>query len=306
MNDANYWKNQLDILQSNPPKSSQNYYNQSFVDRMNEAQASIDNLVTEKDKSYSAYQQAQDDYDAFKGTVKRYEDVYRENEAKFGVENKYNDYEKSKEALLQIDRAMKMLPSSINRNAEVRLSQSEREFAYNREMDTYNKLMTTSTTNSEVFKDVWNKAREAQTEATNKEIGQQYSDLALKENYWITKMDEFNQAEEKWRQARLEKQAIGSEYRRWQLNQNQVELSQYLTKLNNALTRYNEAMDTQNYQRQININAYDKIMDQMKSDYADKMISNYLSNSEKKNIASAYDAGGLLGRTAFAISGMKL
>lgn len=306
MNDANYWKNQLDILQSNPPKSSQNYYNQSFVDRMNEAQASIDNLVTEKDKSYSAYQQAQDDYDAFKGTVKRYEDVYRENEAKFGVENKYNDYEKSKEALLQIDRAMKMLPSSINRNAEVRLSQSEREFAYNREMDTYNKLMTTSTANSEVFKDVWNKAREAQTEATNKEIGQQYSDLALKENYWITKMDEFNQAEEKWRQARLEKQAIGSEYRRWQLNQNQIELSQYLTKLNNALARYNEAMDTQNYQRQLNINAYDKIMDQMKADYADKMINNYLNNSEKKNMASAYDAGGLLGRTAFAISGMKL
>lgn len=304
MNDANYWKNQLDILQSNPPKSSQNYYNQSFVDRMNEAQASIDNLVTEKDKSYSAYQQAQDDYDAFKGTVKRYEDVYRENEAKFGIENKYNDYEKSKEALLQIDRAMKMLPSSINRNAEVRLSQSEREFAYNREMDTYNKLMTTSTTNSEVFKDVWNKAREAQTEATNKEIGQQYSDLALKENYWISKLNAYNEAEEKWRQARLEKEAIGSEYRQWQEGQKKTEMKIYLSKLNAALARYNNALETQAQERLTN--SYNQRLEQIKESYADKMISNYLANSEKKNIASAYDAGGLLGRTAFAISGMKL
>lgn len=306
MNDANYWKTQLDKLQSNPPKSYENKYNQSFVDRMKEAQANIDNLVTEKDKSYSAYQQAQNDYEAFKGTVKRYDDVYAENEAKFGIESKYNDYEKSKEALLQIDRAMNMLPSSINRNAEVRLSQSEREFAYNKQMDAYNKMMTTASANSEAFKGVWNKAREAQMEATNKEIGQQYADLAVKENYWISKMDAWNEAEEKWKLARLEKQAIGSDYRMWQLNQSQIELQEYLSKLNAALDRYNEAMDTQTYQRQINVNAYDKIMDQIKGDYADALISNYLNTSEKKNIAGAYDAGGLLGRAAFVGSGMKL
>ena len=92
----------------------------------------------------------------------------------------------------------------------------------------------------------------------------------------------------------------------WQLNQSQIELQEYLSKLSAALDRYNEAMDTQTYQRQINIDAYDKIMDQIKGDYADALISNYLNASEKKNIASAYDAGGLLGRAAFVGSGMKL
>jgi hypothetical protein len=275
MSDVNYWEGQLDRLQANPPKSHENFYNQSFVDRMNEAQKNIDGLVAEKDKSYSAYQQAQNDYETFKGSVRRYSDVYEENKAKFGVEQKEYDYEKSKEALLQIDRTMKMLPSSINRNAEVRLSQAEREQAYNKQMDTYNKMMETQTTNSEVFKDVWNKAREAQTEATNREIGNQYSELNIKNNYWITKMNEFNAAEEKWRQARLEKQMIGSDYRMWQLNQQNAELYRYQQELSKALKRYSAALEEQIYQQERNPESAAKFNDKFNEDLAQGLIDIY-------------------------------
>lgn len=309
MNDANYWKNQLDILQSNPPKSSENYYNKDFVSRMNEAQASIDNLVTEKDKAYSAYQQAQNDYDTFRGNVRRYNDVYEENKAKFGVEQKEYDYEKSKEALLQIDRAMKMLPSSINRNAEVRLSQAEREKAYNQQMDVYSKMMETQTADTEAFKEVWANAREKQTLETNREIGNQYSELNIKNNYWISKMNEFNAAEEMWRQARIEKQMIGSDYRMWQLNQNQAELNEYLARLSSALSRYTEAMETQIQIGQRNADSHELIRADIMNDYknklADSLVSNYITGQNRKMVASAYEAGGLLGRAAFIKNGMK-
>lgn len=275
MNDATYWNQKLNILQSNPPKSHENYYNQDFVTRMKEAQASIDNLVTEKDKAYSAYQQAQNDYDTFRGNVRRYNDVYEENKAKFGVEQKEYDYEKSKEALLQIDRAMKMLPSSINRNAEVRLSQAERERAYNQQMNVYSKMMETQTANTEAFKEVWANAREKQTLETNKEIGNQYSELNIKNNYWVTKMDEFNKAEERWRQARLEKQMIGSDYRMWQLNQQNAELYQYQQELSNALKRYTAAMETQIYQQERNLESAAKFNDKFNEDLAQGLIDIY-------------------------------
>lgn len=299
MNGVNYWKGQLDRLQANPPKSHENFYNSDFVQRMKEAQADIDNLVTEKDKSYSAYQQAQNDYETFRGSVRRYNDVYEENKAKFGVEQKEYDYEKSKEALLQIDRTMKMLPSSINRNAEVRLSQSERERAYNKQMDAYSKMMETTTANSEVFKDVWNKAREAQTEATNREIGKQYSDLNVKNNYWITKMNEFNAAEERWRQARLDKQMIGSDYRMWQLNQQNAELYRYQQELSNALKRYSAAMETQIYQNEKNMEGHEKLQAYLKQQdqaakeqLADNMINWYYQDTLGKNRKSLLDYNG--------------
>lgn len=275
MSDLSYWESQLNKLNANPPKSSQNFYNSDFVQRMKDAQADIDNLVTEKDRSYSAYQQAQNDYETFRGSVRRYNDVYEENKAKFGVEQKEYDYEKSKEALLQIDRTMKMLPSSINRNAEVRLSQAEREQAYNKQMDAYTKMMETQTTNSEVFKDVWNKAREAQTEATNREIGKQYSELNVKNNYWVTKMNEFNAAEERWRQARLDKQMIGSDYRMWQLNQQNAELYEYQKRLSNALSRYTAAMETQLYQQERNLESAAKFNDKFNEDLAQGLIDIY-------------------------------
>lgn len=299
MNDLNYWKGQLDRLQSNLPKSQENFYNSDFVQRMKEAQANIDNLVTEKDKSYSAYQQAQNDYETFKGSVRRYNDVYEENKAKFGVEQKEYDYEKSKEALLQIDRTMKMLPSSINRNAEVRLSQAEREQAYNKQMNVYSQMMETKTNNSEVFKDVWDKAREAQTEATNREIGKQYSELNVANNYWITKMNEFNAAEEKWRQARIEKQMIGSQYRVWQLNQQNAKLYQYQQELSNALKRFSSAMETQIYQNEKNmegheqLQAYLKQQDQAaKEKLADNMIDWYMQDTLGKNRKSLFSYSG--------------
>lgn len=109
MSDATYWKKQLDILQSSKPKSYGSYYNQSFVDRMNEAQANIDNLVAEKNKSWSATQQKQQEYDTFRGSMSSYDSVYKNAKAEFGVEQASDNYEKSKQALAMTEMAMNAL-----------------------------------------------------------------------------------------------------------------------------------------------------------------------------------------------------
>ena len=70
MSSSSYWDGQYKNLMANKPPSSDSYYNQSFVDRMNEAQRDIDNLVSEKDKSWSSMNQKKDEYDAFSGSMR--------------------------------------------------------------------------------------------------------------------------------------------------------------------------------------------------------------------------------------------
>ena len=299
MNDVIYWGSELSKLQNNPPKSTTNAYNKSFVDRMNEAQANIDNLVTEKDKAWSATQQAKEAYDTYKGTMSSYEDVYKNSKADFGVEQRQDEYEKSKEALEQINRAMDMLPSSINKNAEVRLTQSQREASYNRQMNVYNKMMETGSSNSNVFKDVWDRAREEHSTYVQAEIASQTAKLEGYSNAWMKARDNFNQKEEEWRNARLEKQQIGSYYRVWQLNQKDIELTTYLNKLSNALKRYTSAMETQIYQNEKNmagheqLQAYFRKQDQdAKEKLANNLINWYQDDTLGKNRKSLLSYNG--------------
>ena len=45
MNDSAYWDSRYKYLMENQPPAASSFYNQSFVDRINEAQKNIDNLV---------------------------------------------------------------------------------------------------------------------------------------------------------------------------------------------------------------------------------------------------------------------
>ena len=85
MDSSAYWKSQLDYYKVNEPPKMDSYYNQTFVDKMNEARANIDNLVAERDKSWAATGQKQDEYKAFQGTMSEYGDVYTDAKKEFRV-----------------------------------------------------------------------------------------------------------------------------------------------------------------------------------------------------------------------------
>ena len=131
MSDSAYWRSQYDYYSSHQPPKAESFYNQSFVDKMNEAQANIDNLVAEKDKSWAAYNQSRDDYNAFSGTISSYGEVYNQSKSEFGIEEHRDNYEKSKKALAMAESTLEALPSSINASSNRVLSQSQREARYN-------------------------------------------------------------------------------------------------------------------------------------------------------------------------------
>lgn len=252
MNSA-YWNSQYNYYMNNRPAKAESYYNQSFVDKIKEAQSNIDNLVSEKDKSWSATGQKQDEYNAFKGTMSSYDEVYTQSKSEFGIEEHRENYEKSKQALALAESTLSALPSSINSSSNRVLTQSQREARYNtlsnRAMSYRNNLMARSS----AYEEVWKKAREEQATYAKAEIASQYGKLGDYNNAFVNAMKEYDQSAKRLTEGRIEKLNWESNYRNWQFNQWQNAETVWFNNLNAALDRYVQALNTELTMKQAEI-----------------------------------------------------
>lgn len=250
MNSSAYWNSQYQYYMNNQPPKAESYYNKDFATKVREAQENIDNLVAEKDKSWSATGQAQDEYNAFKGTMSSYDEVYTQSKSEFGIEEHRENYEKSKQALALAESTLSALPSSINSSSNRVLTQSQREARYNalsnRAMSYRDNLMARSS----AYEEVWKKAREEQATYAKAEIASQYGKLGDYNNAFVNAMNEYNQAEKRLTEARIEKMNWESDYRNWQHQQYAQAQATWFNNMNAALDRYIEALNTESVLRQ--------------------------------------------------------
>lgn len=252
MNSA-YWNSQYNYYMNNRPAKAESYYNQSFVDRIKEAQSNIDNLVSEKDKSWSATGQKQDEYNAFKGTMSSYDEVYTQSKSEFGIEEHRENYEKSKQALALAESTLSALPSSINSNSNRVLTQSQREARYNTLSNRAMAYRDNLLARSSAYEEVWKKAREEQATYAKAEIASQYGKLEDYNNAFVNAMNEYDQAAKRLTEARIEKLNWESDYRNWQFNQWQNAETVWFNNLNAALDRYVQALNTELTMKQAEI-----------------------------------------------------
>ena len=245
MSSSSYWNSQYNSLMANRPPSSDSYYNQSFVDRMNEAQRDIDNLVSEKDKSWSAMNQKKDEYDAFSGSMREYNDIYNESKSKFGVEEGQETYEKSKKALALAQSTLDALPSTINASSNRVLTQSQREARYNALADRATRQIGIMTQQNSMYEQAWKNARENQATYAKAEMASQYAKLGDFNNAWISAMNEYDNAVRRIENAKVDLNLIRNDYRMWQTRQWSQANTIWYNKLNNALSRYVQALNTE-------------------------------------------------------------
>ena len=245
MSSSSYWNSQYKNLMANRPPSSDSYYNQSFVDRMNEAQRDIDNLVSEKDKSWSAMNQKKDEYDAFSGSMREYNDIYNESKAKFGVEEGRATYEKSKKALALAQSTLDALPSTINASSNRVLTQSQREARYNALADRATRQIGIMTQQNSMYEQAWKNARENQATYAKAEMASQYAKLGDFNNAWISAMNEYDNAVRRIENAKVNLNLVRNDYRMWQTRQWSQANTIWYNKLNNALSRYVQALNTE-------------------------------------------------------------
>lgn len=245
MSSSSYWDSQYKNLMANRPPSSDSYYNQSFVDRMNEAQRDIDNLVSEKDKSWSAMNQKKDEYDAFSGSMREYNDIYNESKSKFGVEEGQETYEKSKKALALAQSTLDALPSTINASSNRVLTQSQREARYNALADRATRQIGIMTQQNSMYEQAWKNARENQATYAKAEMASQYAKLGNFNNAWISAMNEYDNAVRRIENAKVNLNLIRNDYRMWQTRQWSQANTIWYNQLNNALSRYVQALNTE-------------------------------------------------------------
>lgn len=253
MNDSAYWSSRCKYLMENQPPAASSFYNQSFVDRINEAQKNIDNLVAEKDKSWSATNQKQDEYNTFAGTMSEYKEVYTQAASEFGVPEHQENYEKSKKALALAESTLAALPSTINASSNRVLTQTQREQRYNaladRQMTYKNNLMARTS----AYEQVWKNARENQAAYAKAEIASQQSKLSDYNNAWVMSMNNYLNAENKLRQATTDMLGTKQEFRNWQAQQYENASRVWMEKLNTALDRYREALNTEMTIRKLDV-----------------------------------------------------
>lgn len=245
MSSSAYWRSQLDHLKANQPPKMESYYNQSFVDKMAEAQRNIDNLVAEKDKSYAATGQAQDDYKAFHGTMSTYGEVYEQSKSEFGIEQHYDTYEKSKKALALAESTLSALPSSINNSSNRVLTQQQREDRYNVLSDRFMRNRDTQAQAVSQYEDVWKQARQNQADYAKAEMASQWGKLGDFNNAWLKSLDEYRIAESNLTKGRIELRNWEGKYRDWQFRQWEHANDVWNKNFEAALSRYSQALDTE-------------------------------------------------------------
>lgn len=310
MNSSTYWDNQYRNLMNNQPQKASSYYNQSFVDKINDAQKNIDNLVKEKDKSWSSVNQRQDDYDSFYGGMKKYGDVYKESENEFGVKNAQDNYEKSKKALALAESTLNALPSTINASSNRVLSQSQRESAYNTLADRAVRQRDAMQNRSSAYEDVWKNARQNQSAYAQAEMSSQWSKLGDYNNAFKIATDKYMDAEKRLMDSKLEKSTWQSEYRSWQYRQYGNAQSVWLGKMTTALNRYMQALNTEMTLKETEADksiAYSNAQiaqrnQEYKSNLAESLVNNYQNRQQARNSASVANAGGFFGRLAYLSS----
>lgn len=248
-----YWNSQYQYYMSNEPPKAESFYNQSFVDKINEAQKNIDRLVAEKDKSWAAKGQKETEYNAFYGNMSEYKDVYDKAENEFGVKVHQDEYEKSKKALALAESTLSALPSSINSSSNRVLTQQQREERYNVLSTKYMGYRDNLMAKTSAYEDVWKQARQNQASYASAEIAAQYSKLGDYNNAYTTAIDEFMQASKNLTEGEIEKRSWESMYRDWQWQQQQHAWNVWYNNMNAALTRWISATQTERAAREASL-----------------------------------------------------
>lgn len=245
MSSSAYWDSQYRYYMNNQPPKAESYYNQSFVDKINEAQRNIDNLVKEKDKSWAASNQAQDDYKAFHGSMSSYNEVYTQSKSEFGIEEHRENYEKSKKALALAESTLSALPSSINSSSNRVLTQSQREQRYNALADKQVAYRDNLLARSSAYEDVWKQARQNQADYAKAEMASQWGKLGDYNNAWLNSLNEYYDAEKRLTEGQTELRRWQSDYRDWQYKQWDNANTVWFNNMSAALDRYVEALNTE-------------------------------------------------------------
>ena len=148
------------------------------------------------DKASAAQREAAYD-EAFKNQT-AYNDLMAQAEGKYGVEDAKNTYQKSLQAIAATNLAMNALPSTINSNSNVVLSQAQRNAALGNQMNKYQNTLSSWQQANAVDQSALNTALQQASQLAQGNYAQQQQNIANSMNIYQTALQNaaqtYNQA----------------------------------------------------------------------------------------------------------------
>lgn len=148
------------------------------------------------DKASAAQREAAYD-EAFKNQT-AYNDLMAQAEGKYGVEDAKNTYQKSLQAIAATNQAMNALPSAINSNSNVVLSQAQRNAALGNQMNKYQNTLSSWQQANAVDQSALNTALQQASQLAQGNYAQQQQNIANSMNMYQTALQNaaqtYNQA----------------------------------------------------------------------------------------------------------------
>lgn len=136
------------------------------------------------DKASAAQREAAYD-EAFKNQT-AYNDLMAQAEGKYGVEDAKNTYQKSLQAIAATNQAMNALPSTINSNSNVVLSQAQRNAALGNQMNKYQNTLSSWQQANAVDQSALNTALQQSQNLADRNLAQQQQNIANNMNMYQT------------------------------------------------------------------------------------------------------------------------
>ena len=298
------WNEYMDL--SRVHYSADDFYDQSFVNRIGEAQKNIDNLVNKRNDVDAKRLQAEDSYNTFFGNMRDYSSLNDEAEDKFGVKTSMENYEKSKYAVAAVEQSLSALPSTINRNSNVVLTQSQRELAYNTAADKWTQRMNTEKQAASQYEQAWKNARENANAYAERLYGEQKRDLEALSLAWAGQSALWQKTSDQINEAEAFKWQVKSDYRDWQWNQAQIKNAYARAQAEDAFNRYMVQLKYENTARMErhmrNMAEIEARSRANKEKMAQSLVNLHFKQQEAKQTAAVVNAGGLLGRLAYFAS----
>lgn len=231
-----------------------------FINQINEQKGNVSGKAQQYQTAQANVDQARGAYQQQVDNMKGYGDYYNTAKESEGVNQAKEQYQKDLDAVNATRRAMYVLPSATNANAETRLTQAQRDAALNNNMSRYQNLYNDNSALAQQSAGMYQTALGAAQNLAGQQMTQEQANTDRALNYLNTEM---SNAQQEYNQLLQERNILRSIYGDMfddEYNHRMYELQVWADNLQAETARYQEQQANYRAQLAKQLNPYEQYL----------------------------------------------
>lgn len=250
-------------------------YSHDFQSQIAEKKANANEQYSQYAAGRQAAAQREAAYDEAFNNQKSYSDILSEADAKYGVDQKSNEYLNSMRAIAATNQAMNTLPSTINANSNVVLNQAQRNAALSNQMSKYQNTLSSWQQTNAVDQAALADAYQRAAQNTQGEYAQQQANIQNRMGMYQTALQD---AAQTYNQAIQQEQLLRDVYAKMYQDEYQHQQQEYNYWYGNLQDKWKQQeLEAQKYAADASMRVQQYLRSLQEQDKAnDNSFENYL------------------------------